>query len=224
MIRASQPVETKTVYVMPKPNPKRAEILARVLKPTKHPYTPLESSETPVLERFRMDDQGLESVVNSKFVDEIAIEACCEETAICAIEEVLPENTSQYPEVPADYPFDVIWNRESLPAQMSQSHLNNIILIDKVLIKLWKQGDHSFIAAEITPSGKVYPHYSNTIYVRWKEKVDKNGLKWRYIGFASSGGDVRLTSEQMRKGEIPPGIRVLDYNSNGYDAYEFLSE
>ena len=30
---------------------------------------------------------------------------------------------------------------------------------------------------------------------------------------AGSSGDVRLTDEQMLNGEIPPGIRVLDYDS-----------
>ena len=31
--RASQPVETKTVYVMPEPNPERTHILKRALRP-----------------------------------------------------------------------------------------------------------------------------------------------------------------------------------------------
>ena len=111
------------------------------------------------------------------------------------------------------------WNLDILKWE---EQISNLILIDKVLIKLWNQGDHSFIAADIE-SGRVYPHYPNTIYVRWKERVDKNGVKSKYISFASSGGDVKLTSEQMRKGEIPPGIRVLGYDSGGYDAYEFLT-
>ena len=33
IIRASAPVEPKTVYLLPKPNPERAEILARALQP-----------------------------------------------------------------------------------------------------------------------------------------------------------------------------------------------
>ena len=38
MIRASVPVEPKTVYLLPKPNPARAEILARALQPKRHAY------------------------------------------------------------------------------------------------------------------------------------------------------------------------------------------
>ena len=38
MIRANQPVERKTVYILPKPNPARAEILKRALQPQKHAY------------------------------------------------------------------------------------------------------------------------------------------------------------------------------------------
>ena len=37
MIRASAPVEPKTVYLLPKPNPARAEILARALQPKRTP-------------------------------------------------------------------------------------------------------------------------------------------------------------------------------------------
>ena len=36
---ANQPVEPKTVYLMPEPNPKRAEILKRALQPPKRAYT-----------------------------------------------------------------------------------------------------------------------------------------------------------------------------------------
>ena len=45
MIRANQPVERKTVYLMPKPNPARAEILKRALQPKRHAYAPRASDE-----------------------------------------------------------------------------------------------------------------------------------------------------------------------------------
>ena len=62
------------------------------------------------------------------------------------------------------------------------------------------------------------------MYVQWKERLDKNGAKKRYISKAASAGDVRLTPEQMLKGEIPPEIRVLDYDAGGYNANEFLTQ
>ena len=39
--RASQPVETKTVYALPEPNPKRAELLKRVKLPPRRVNTTL---------------------------------------------------------------------------------------------------------------------------------------------------------------------------------------
>ena len=43
--RASQPVEPKTVYALPKPNPERAEILKRALQPPKRAYAPKASGD-----------------------------------------------------------------------------------------------------------------------------------------------------------------------------------
>ena len=45
MIRASAPVEPKTVYLMPKPNPARADILAHALQPKRHAYATRASDE-----------------------------------------------------------------------------------------------------------------------------------------------------------------------------------
>ena len=134
-----------------------------------------------------------------------------------------------FPLVPGEYRMVPIWNQNVFniwPEDILkwENHINNFVLMDKVLIKLWNQGDHDFIAASITSSRRVYPHYPKTIYVRWKERIDRNGVKRRYIGLAAGGGDVRLTNEQIRMGIIPPGIRVLDYDSGGYDAYQFLTQ
>ena len=134
-----------------------------------------------------------------------------------------------FPLIPDKYRLLPIWRQHVTniwPQDISkwERHINNFVLMDKVLIKLWNQGDHDFIAAKITYEGKVYPHYPNTMYVQWKERIDKNGVKKRYISKAASSGDVRLTPEQMQKGEIPTGIRVLDYDSSGYNPYEFLTQ
>lgn len=65
--RATRPVETKRVYLMPKPNPERAKILARALRPKRHAYetkmsdraqiqnTREESSESSSSESFSQD-------------------------------------------------------------------------------------------------------------------------------------------------------------------------
>ena len=45
VIRASAPVESKRVYLMPKPNPARAEILKRASQPARRTYAPGKSNE-----------------------------------------------------------------------------------------------------------------------------------------------------------------------------------
>ena len=45
VIRASAPVEPKTVYLLPKPNPARAEILKRASQPARRTYAPGKSNE-----------------------------------------------------------------------------------------------------------------------------------------------------------------------------------
>lgn len=129
-----------------------------------------------------------------------------------------------FPLVPDGFRWDPIWKAwEQDPnpekwAPWSEEGINASVLINKVCIKLWNQGDHGFTSA-IIRNERVYPLYPDTIYVQWKEDAGR-----RYIGRVLGTGDVVLTPEQKGKGEIPSGIQVLDYDSGGYDAYDFLTE
>ena len=219
VIRASAPVEPKTVYLMPKPNPARAEILARALQPKRHSYATKASDEAHAQDTSEESSGSSSSESSSHDAEFDDAEL---ESYLLGLEDETAEEKRDFPLVPAGFPSHLIpvWKR--FPGYQ-KGDMPDHELIYRVLIKLWNEGERGFIAATITSEGRVHPHYPNTIYVRWKEKIDENGVKKRYINRAGSSGDVRLTDEQMLNGEIPPGIRVLDYDSGGYDAYEFLS-
>ena len=130
---------------------------------------------------------------------------------------VSPFGFGPYPEVPADYPSTVIWEKTN-HGDLTEGTLTNLELLDRVLVKLWSEGERGFKGGVIS-GNKVYPHYHNTAYVRFK--VDSEGH--RYISRFRGGPDLpRLTREQMRTGKIPDGIRVIDLDSAGIDAYRFL--
>ena len=72
--RASQPVETKRVYALPEPNPKRAEILKRALQPPKRAYAPKASSDEVPTDNTTAEsleaDSGEPSSQENDFEDE----------------------------------------------------------------------------------------------------------------------------------------------------------
>ena len=52
-------------------------------------------------------------------------------------------------------------------------------------------------------------------------QLDNSGVnRANYIG----GNDSEVTMEQLNKGETPAGVRIVDYQSVGIDAYDFLSK
>ncbi len=82
---------------------------------------------------------------------------------------VSPFGFGPYPEVPADYFGNPVWARNpDLFSDFPDDALKNIELIDRVLIKLWQQGDRESVGGS-TYNGKIYPHYDNVLYARWKE-------------------------------------------------------
>ena len=68
----------------------------------------------------------------------------------------------------------------------------NIELIDRVLVKLWQQGDRGIVGGS-TYDGKIYPHYNDVVYVRWKEQELPDGR-------CSS---LRFKTERGRRGPRP---------------------
>lgn len=126
---------------------------------------------------------------------------------------VSPHGFGAYPEVPVDYPKEMTptWITEN--GHQSRNHE----LIDRVLIKLWNQGDKNISGGyRSNKTGRIYPLYPNTVYVRYKEIVAPDGTAHRFIG--SNRGTVTLGPS----GEVPPGVTVLDLDKEGVDPYDFL--
>lgn len=129
---------------------------------------------------------------------------------------VSPFGFGPYPEVPADYPSRPPWEREGYTT-FSEDTQKGLELLGRVLIKLWQQGERGYLGGS-TSDGKVYPHYKNTAYVRYETTDSGRRSIARYKGDPA----IRITPEQLRAGELPSYIRVLDIDAEGIEPYEFL--
>ena len=137
---------------------------------------------------------------------------------------VSPFGFGPYPEVPADFPSDVIWDNpryQDFPEDVQRE----LELIKRVLIQLWEQGNKGFQGGSME-NGKVYPYYHNTVYVQWREQEMADGTRHLYISTIMTSPRLGLTREQrkqIRLGNPPPHIRILDLDSTGIDPYQFLN-
>ena len=124
-----------------------------------------------------------------------------------------------YPEIPPDYPQHLrpFWTTDA-DRTGHHEHLRPIELLARVRIKLWKQGQTDVKLDLEGPTQKIRIVTPGTVYVRYKE----NGA---FKSVRSFGGSDDLTEDvqnQIRLGKKPAGTRVLDYDSTGFDVYEFL--
>ena len=98
-------------------------------------------------------------------------------------------------------------------------------LMDRVLIKLWKQGHPNITGASISmKDGKVYPHYANTAYIQYEEVTTPDGVVHRFVTKIKGGPDIARFSKQIRDNNTPAHIKLIDYDSAGIDPYIFLNE
>lgn len=181
--------------------------------------TRTESTSTPII------GSEVESV------DDFLAELSDEEKALLTAEvveetqSVSPFGFGPYPQVPLDYPEDVIW-KEDMDENISQfgsGMMKAVELMDRVLIELWNQG-HRATSAVMSSNGLIYPSFPNTVFVTWKYIEEEDGTITRYAGRVSSGEGVSDSDlDELGEGIIPPGITVLDYGSDGIDPYTFLN-
>lgn len=141
---------------------------------------------------------------------------------------VSPFGFGPYPEIPEDYPYDVAWDSPSM-ANIPQERQRTFELLSRVRVKLWKQGNRDVIGLKLDSTQKVYLIYPRTVYLRYKihEKIGDGSDSFLFgsgISVDTFGGSDISPSEHTRiaEGEKPPGIRILDYDSAGFDPYEFL--
>lgn len=165
------------------------------------------------------DDDFAEALLPDDFVPEE--EAPAEEVAVS------PFGFGPYPEVPPDFPatIQVPWNWSEDLRHKFQNHLRDFELMTRVLIKLWNEGDHDFTGGEIH-NGLVYPKYPKTVYVRYTEDFEEvadgfveSSSSEIYPGSGISEQDIKI----IRDGETPPGIRILNMDTDGINAYKFLN-
>ncbi len=162
--------------------------------------------------------------------DDFLAELSDEEIALLTtevVEETQPVSSfgfGPYPEVPSDYPEDVIWE-EDMDENISQfgsEAMKAAELMDRILIKLWNQGHRATSAS--MENGLVYPSFSNTVYVRWEYFEEEDGRTSRYAESISGGEGVSDRDyDDLGEGIIPAGITVLDYDSDAIDPYTFLN-
>ena len=139
---------------------------------------------------------------------------------ICGCSALGPKKIER-PQVPADFPFPVVWLQPEKKA-VSINELTQRELWGLVMLKKWNEGDRDFVGTSMDMDNrKVYLHYPNVVYVKWEDTQLPNGRITKYAS-EISGGDSTL-ADQVREGTLPPGVQVLDMDSSGIDPYEYLS-
>lgn len=123
---------------------------------------------------------------------------------------VSPHGLGPFPDIPEGCPVNPnAWGVASKEMEM----------LFRVAIKKWNAGER-FSGASID-DGKVYLHYPDTIYVQYRTVKNLDGTISKRITHTKSG-NISLTQDQMMKGLIPKGIRVLELSNEGINPYEYL--
>ena len=225
---ANQPVETKTVYVMPEPNPERAEILKRITQPQRQVYAPKasddEATDAPT-------DEPLDATGNESSRQESDFEDEDLESMRAMIDEETAEDDGDFPPVPEGFPSKLVPIWLSVPGyEKGDSHDHEMMY--RVLIKLWNQGEHGFINGVLLHSnGKVYPLYPDVMYVRWAEDFIDNGdgnpFTIRYIKNTLGTEERIFYPEDFLSSAWAtkfPGVKFIDLDDAGYDPESFLAD
>ena len=133
-----------------------------------------------------------------------------EDTADIAVS---PYGFGPYPELPEGWPADQIWPRSSPEHE----------LMMRVEIKLAHQGLD--VTGSIMENGLVYPTISDTVYIEWAKNARR-----QYIRGMAGDPDAcdRIQAIEDERGvrftaaDIPSDIKVLSFQEDGIDPYEFL--
>ncbi len=146
------------------------------------------------------------------------------ENAAVAENLVSPFGFGPYPTVPDDYPLNPpIWLKYPTGVGMPSHALDNIELLDRVLVKLWKQG-HKNITGASTAYGKIYPHYTDVVYVKYIDIPLGDGTVNRLFTRIKTGPDLAYIIPQIEAGSTPPGIKLVNFDDAGIDPHIFLKE
>lgn len=159
------------------------------------------------------------------------------DTTEIAVETSLQENTDEsnispygfgpYPKVPEGYSLPISWTKLKVyQEKFGDDFCKEMELMDRVLIKLYNQGNTDFTAANFV-NGLVLPIYPNVAYVHletedWKQTEDPNIEVRSTSDNILAGSNVsEADKEQISKGIIPDGIEIRSF-SDGINPYNFL--
>ncbi len=131
---------------------------------------------------------------------------------------VSPYGFGPYPEVPNGFPFIPTWLWPEASRQKVEGLMDHELRF-RVMIKLWNEGDTRFTGTSINPdTSMVHPSYPNTVYLRYRE----DGMGGKTVLVKSGPGVSEEDVAQIIDGNTPPGIRILDYDTDGIDPYTYL--
>ena len=133
-----------------------------------------------------------------------------EDTADIAVS---PYGFGPYPELPAGWPADQIWLRISADHE----------LMMRVEIKLAHQGLD--VMGSIMENGLVYPTISDTVYIEWAKTARRQYIRGM-AGDPDACDRIRAIEDErgvrFTAADIPSDIKVLSFQEDGIDPYEFL--
>ncbi len=136
---------------------------------------------------------------------------------------VSPFGYGPYPEVPDDFrkiKGNPIWEHQKWPDSIALPE--GAELLDRVLIKVWKEGNKDWIGAS-HENGIVRLNYPNTLYIWYDEPYeDEDGNIIKPIMRSKGDPNVQLTIDEMRDGIVPSGVQILDGETAGINALEFI--
>lgn len=122
---------------------------------------------------------------------------------------VSPYGFGAYPDIPSDFPQQRLFSNHYGTAEAE--------LLDRVRVKLWKEGIRPDGIGWLQSTGLYYPTVRGTIYVRWGEFRGK-----KYITrLRSHPADHFDITKYRFVDDIPSHLKVLDF-SEGIDPYEYL--
>ncbi len=122
---------------------------------------------------------------------------------------VSPFGFGPYPDIPPDFPQQRLFSNHYGTAEAE--------LLDRVRVKLWKEGVRPDGIGWLQSTGLYYPTVRGTIYVRWGEFRGK-----KYITrLRSHPADHFDITKYRFVDDIPSHLKVLDF-SEGIDPYEYL--
>ena len=145
-----------------------------------------------------------------------------------------------FPGVPEGFPSNIrpVWLEDFFDEILHADH----VIVDRVLIELWNQGDHEIVYGVLDEdTGKVYPIYHDVVYVKWDSNVreDSNGelIEVPYISYRlgisstvepllNEDGNL-FTEEEIMSGAyvtMNPDVTFVDYSDAGYDPATVLND